>query len=154
MTRTLIVLRHAKSAWPDDVPDFDRPLAGRGRRDAPAAGEWLAEHTGRIGLVLCSPAKRARQTWKRVSAELPREPRVRYEPRIYDADVPTLLDVVREVPRAVRTVVLVGHNPGLSLLVERLTGATADLRTSSIAVIEAETDWSGAKLRTVETPRG
>lgn len=152
--RTLILLRHAKSAWPDGVPDFERPLAGRGRRDAPAAGRWLAEHAGAIGLVLCSPAKRARQTWKRASAELSSPPPVRYEPRLYDEGVRTLLDVVREVPEDVRTVLLVGHNPGLSLLLEQLTGATSALRTSSIAMIDARDDWAGATLRMLATPRG
>ena len=58
-----MLLRHAKSSWKDDLPDVERPLSPRGRRDAAVAGRWLAEHVGRPDLVLCSVAVRTRQTW-------------------------------------------------------------------------------------------
>ena len=66
--RQLVILRHAKSAWPDGIPDRQRPLAKRGRRDASATGLWLRDELGRLDAVLCSPAERARQTWARVAA--------------------------------------------------------------------------------------
>jgi len=150
MPDTLIVLRHAKSDWPDDVEDFERPLAGRGRRDAPAAGRWLAEHAGEIDLVVCSPAKRARQTWKRVAGELPSAPKARFEPRLYGEGVAALLDVLADLPEDAGTVLFVGHNPDLSELVERLSGTGCELRTSSIAVIDLGTKT----LRATATPRG
>ena len=67
-TRRLILLRHAKSDWPD-VPDRDRPLAKRGRRDAPKIGRWLREHGYLPDIVICSDARRTRQTWDRVARE-------------------------------------------------------------------------------------
>ncbi|MFK0293496.1 SixA phosphatase family protein [Streptomyces sp. NPDC090442] len=66
----LIVLRHAKSAWPEGVPDHERPLAGRGRRDAPAAGRWLWQQHCAPDVVLCSTSRRTRETWARVAGEL------------------------------------------------------------------------------------
>ena len=67
--RRLILLRHAKSDWPD-VPDQERPLAKRGRRDAPVVGRWLRGHGYLPDTVICSVARRTRQTWKLVAPEL------------------------------------------------------------------------------------
>ena len=83
--RRLVLLRHAKSAWPDGVPDSQRPLNGRGRRDARAAGQWLREHVDGLGAVVCSPAQRTRETWAIVSAELDGPPSVRLDDRVYGA---------------------------------------------------------------------
>ena len=69
-TRHLIVLRHAKSAWPQEVADQDRPLGPRGLRDAPAAGRWLREHGFTPDRIVCSPTRRTRQTWELVAHEL------------------------------------------------------------------------------------
>src|SRR5438067_13086796 len=98
--RTLVVFRHAKSAWPEDIPDAQRPLAERGRRDAPAAGRWLRKHVGQIDLVVCSPAVRARQTWELAVDKLKAEPppAVREDERVYAASAVTLLEVSRELP--------------------------------------------------------
>jgi phosphohistidine phosphatase len=70
MTRTLILLRHAKSAWPADTADAARPLAARGLRDAPAVGRWLQANAPEIDQVVCSPADRAAQTWDLAAVEL------------------------------------------------------------------------------------
>ncbi|MES5823889.1 histidine phosphatase family protein [Streptomyces sp. RG80] len=118
--RRLVVLRHAKSAWPEGVPDHRRPLAPRGRRDAPAAGRVLAEADFLPDLALCSTAVRARQTWDLASAQWGTPPPVRHDARLYGADVPELLEVVHEVPAEVETLLLVGHNPGLEELVLHL----------------------------------
>lgn len=118
--RRLVVLRHAKSAWPAGVADHERPLAPRGRRDAPAAGRALAEADCLPDLALCSTAVRARQTWELVSSQWGTPPGVRLDPRLYAADVPELLEAVHEVPAAVRTLLLIGHNPGLAELILEL----------------------------------
>ena len=110
--RRLVVLRHAKSAWPVGVPDHERPLAPRGHRDAPAAGRALAEADCLPDLAVCSTAVRARQTWELASAQWGTPPPVRHDGRVYAADVPELLDVVRETPGHVRTLLLVGPQPG------------------------------------------
>ena len=110
--RTLILLRHAKSDWSGMESDIRRPLADRGRRQAPKAGRWLAANVDRIDLAVVSPATRAQQTWELVSAELPAPPPTRIDERVYAASDRRLLAVVRDVMADINTVVLVGHNPG------------------------------------------
>jgi phosphohistidine phosphatase len=167
--RRLIVLRHAKSAWPDGVDDHRRPLAPRGLRDAPAAGRALAEADNLPDLALCSTAVRARQTWELASAQWGTPPPVRYDRRLYAAPVPALLEVVRETPPEVETLLLVGHNPGLEQLVVELAGDGLDdtldrvrvkFPTSALALLTWHgTGWpalaTGAALLTSFTvPRG
>jgi phosphohistidine phosphatase len=157
--RTLVILRHAKSAWPDGVADIDRPLGDRGLRDAPAAGRWLAEHAPDIDVVLCSPARRTRQTWGLVSAELGGSPSVDYDDRLYGASDEELIAVARELRGGASTVLVIGHNPGLEELVSLLTGSPHSLKTSAIAVLEGHGDWSDigpgwSRLAASATPRG
>ena len=139
--RTLILLRHAKSDWSGSEADIDRPLAERGRTQAPLAGRWLADHAGRIDLAVVSPAQRARATGALVSAQLAEAPRLRVDDRVYAASAERLLQVVREVPDDLRTVVLVGHNPGMEALASYLAGAEVIMRTSGIVELGAERPW-------------
>jgi phosphohistidine phosphatase len=154
---TLILLRHGKSDWSGGEPDHLRPLASRGRRQAPEAGRWLAEHVGPVELALVSPAERTRETWRLAAAELAVPPPVREDDRLYAAPAESLLGVVRELADRVSTVVLVGHNPGLEELVARLTGRWVPMPTSSLAVIDLASPWSAAgtveaRLRTHGRP--
>jgi phosphohistidine phosphatase len=112
-TRRLILLRHAKSAWPDDVPDHDRPLAPRGRRDAPAAGRWLRKSDNVPGRVLCSTARRARETWQLVEEKLDAHPQTVFEDRVYGASSASLLDLARQTPADTATLLMVGHDPAM-----------------------------------------
>jgi phosphohistidine phosphatase len=140
----LVLLRHAKSDWTHDLADVDRPLAKRGRRQAPEAGRWLAGHLARIDLAVVSPARRARSTWDLVTAELDAPPEVWVDDRVYAASDRALLTVVREIPDDRATAVLVGHNPGLEELLARLTGAWTPLPTSAIAVVALPGGWASA----------
>ena len=175
--RTLVLLRHAKSAWPD-VADHDRPLARRGIRAAPTMGRWLRE----VGLlptqVLCSTARRARETWQFAQAGLAATPPVTFDARIYEAAASGLLAVLREVPSATGTLLLIGHNPGiedLALLLATAPGAAAGpgpagaaagplermrskFPTAAIAVLEFHGTWprlapGQARLTAFVTPR-
>ena len=121
-TRRLILLRHAKSDWPD-VPDRDRPLAKRGRRDAPRIGRWLHEHGYQPDVVVVSAATRTRQTWDLVAPELGGLPAVHFEPRAYAASALTLLYLAQELPARYRTALLIAHNPGLSELAASLAAS-------------------------------
>lgn len=159
MTRTLILLRHAKSAWPAGTRDVIRPLAERGRRDAPAVGRWLRGQGNKINLVVCSPAVRAVQTWDLVAAQLADIPQVRHDERLYEASARDLLQVIQELPHKASTVVLVGHNPGLEDFLELLTGTVEVLKTSAIAIMVTSVPWSETDSRswiltTLATPRG
>ncbi|WP_432548035.1 SixA phosphatase family protein [Kineococcus sp. SYSU DK004] len=173
---TLVVLRHAKADTPPGLQDIARPLAERGRADAEAAGRWLAEHVGLPSLVVTSPARRTEETTARVLDAWDAEPPVVDEERLYEATLGDLLRVVRGLdadpgdgPAAAPgapgglsgpdgTVVLVGHNPGLSDLVEALTGEVLQLRTCGIAVLDVAGPWADAdttscSLRATATPR-
>ena len=144
MSRELIILRHAKSDWSGDEHDFDRPLAPRGRRQAPEAGQWLDARAGAIDLALVSPARRTRSTWELVAAELDSPPPIRYDDRLYAAECRGLLDVVHELSDDLVRVVLVGHNPGVEDLVHLLTGVGVEMKTSTLAVIRLTDSWSAA----------
>jgi phosphohistidine phosphatase len=158
-SRRLVIVRHAKSAWPDGVPDARRPLSARGRRDAPAVGRWLRERIGHVGAVVCSPAVRTRQTWELVAAMLGGAPVPVFDQRIYAATAEELLALVRELPDDAEPAILVGHNPGVADLVALLTGESPRMRTSAIAVLDLAGSWvdaipGGAALVAHATPRG
>ena len=152
-SRRLVLLRHAKSAWPD-VADSERPLSDRGRRDAPAMGRWLRDADYLPDVVLCSPARRTRETWDLVAGELGAEPTVSYEPRIYEATALSLLHLLREAGGKHRTVLLIGHNPGLVELAvgiaqmtdgpaaKPLERARAKFPTAAVAVLEFTGEWA------------
>ena len=150
--RKLVLFRHAKSDWPD-VADHDRPLAKRGRRDAPAVGRWLGASGYVPDAVVCSTAQRARETWELASAGLAavapgrsRVPVVRYEPRVYEATVLGLLMLVREFDAAWRTAVIVGHNPGMAELTAGLADPSSDppsaFPTAAVAVLAVPGAWA------------
>ncbi|WP_348788434.1 histidine phosphatase family protein [Leifsonia sp. NPDC080035] len=140
--RTLLLLRHAKSDWSGSLADLDRPLAERGRAQAPLAGRWLASRADSIDLAIVSPARRARETWELASAELPTVPPARLDDRVYAASTDQLLDVLGDVPDDVRTVVLVGHNPGMEQLASLLAGDAVVMRTAGIAEFGVTGGWS------------
>jgi phosphohistidine phosphatase len=142
--RTLILLRHAKSDWSGDAADIDRPLADRGRRQAPDAGRWLAANIGSISLAVVSPAVRATSTWKLVAAKLNVPPQTRIDDRLYAATCDELLTVVRDLPDDVETAILVGHNPGMEDLGSLLTGESTRMTTSALAVIAVSGTWPTA----------
>lgn len=160
MANTLILLRHSKSAWPQDgTPDFQRPLAGRGRRDAPAVGRWLRRHAPTIDLVLCSPATRARQTWDLAAAQLDAEPPIRYEAQLYGSSAEVFLLLTQQLPPEAATVALVAHNPSLEDFLHLLTGAVELFKTSAIALVTTPASWAQARpgswaLEALATPRG
>ena len=131
-SRELLLMRHAKSSWGADVPsDFERPLAGRGERDARRLGRWMLEAEVVPDHVVCSPARRVRETVERVLAELGREPgEVRWEERIYEGTPGDLLAAIGGSPASAERVLLIGHNPGLEILVSRLADSPPTLSDS------------------------
>lgn len=136
--RTLVLMRHAKSDWSGGETDLERPIAARGRRQAKEAGRWLDEHLADLDLVVTSPAKRARSTWKVAGGECRHRPIVETDERIYTLD---LLAVLRDIDDDISSTLLVGHNPGLDELVARLSGERVDMVTSSLAVLRFSGRW-------------
>ncbi|MGH3295923.1 MAG: SixA phosphatase family protein [Trebonia sp.] len=120
--RTLLLLRHAKSAWPD-VPDHERPLARRGQRDARIIGHWLRAVSYIPDQVACSTARRAAQTWRVAQPALGPAPPAVFDDRVYEADAVQLLEMIRRTPEPVRTLLVVGHDPALPGLALTLAAA-------------------------------
>jgi phosphohistidine phosphatase len=148
--RELLILRHAKSAWDTDAPgDFDRPLAKRGRKDAPRMGRWMRKHDLVPDYVVSSPALRARETTAALVDELEiAENAVHFDERVYLGSALTLLQVLADVPNRARSVLLVGHNPGLEELLDHLCEnelVTTDdgklLTTAGLARIGLSLGW-------------
>jgi phosphohistidine phosphatase len=166
--RRLLLLRHAKSAWPD-VLDHDRPLAPRGQRDAPIVGRWLRTHGFLPEQVLCSSARRTRETWQLVHEQLGVEPAVRFDDQVYGATPRALLDLVHQAGPAARTLLVVGHDPAVAELARALPAddaAEASLLvrmrekfpTAAVAVVEFTGTWERlepgtARLSHFVTPR-
>lgn len=151
--RHLVLLRHAKSAYPDEVADHDRPLAPRGIREAGLAGDWLRANLRAIDAVLCSTATRARQTLQRTGVDAP----ARYVERLYGASPGTMLDEINNVDDDVTTLLVVGHEPTMSAVAVGLAGAdgtdhaaiegiSAKFPTSGIAVLRLIGRWQDLEL--------
>lgn len=167
--RHVVLVRHAKAAWPHGVPDHERPLAGKGRRNAQATGEWFATEGPRPQLVLCSDATRARHTWEIIAASMRGDqPRVRVQPELYGADPRDLLDLLHSVSDGVSVVVVVGHQPTLGETALWLAGAGSDpgclhrirtkYPTNGVAVLRFRGRWEdldarGAVLESFAVPR-
>jgi phosphohistidine phosphatase len=149
MTRTLVIMRHAKAEQLVSGTDFERRLTARGTTDATAAGAWLAAEGLVPDLVICSPAARTRGTWHGVAigladAEVTASPVVRYEAALYEEGLASALALVRGSGPEAATVLVIGHNPTVSALSARLDDkATDGLRTAGIAVHEVTGDWAG-----------
>lgn len=117
----LILLRHAKSSWANpEIDDFDRPLNKRGKRASADIGKWLRTSGWAPDEIICSSARRTRETVERL--KLPGEPVLRDD--IYEAPTGALLAAVQEATGA--TVLLVGHNPGIGALAAYLAAERPD----------------------------
>lgn len=149
---TVVLLRHAKSDWPDGVPDESRPLSTRGERDARAVGQWLTRNLPDIDLALVSPAERAQRTWLLAAEALDPAPQRRTEPRLYYKGADGVAAAVAEVDA--ETLLVVGHNPSLEMVVERATGQQVTLRTATVAVLTVAERFTRAELVKLETIRG
>ncbi|MEV0227237.1 histidine phosphatase family protein [Streptomyces sp. NPDC050704] len=119
--RRIVLFRHAKADWPE-VPDHERPLAERGRKDAAVAGRKLADTGIPFDLALCSTAARTRETWKLAVQEFPHRPKTVYEERLYEASPGELIAVLNETPDDAQNALLIGHNPGVQGLADILAG--------------------------------
>ena len=137
----LIVMRHAKAGELPGGPDAERALRERGRQDATAAGRWLRERGFVPQAAICSSARRTRQTWQQVSAELGAEVPCSTEDALYQADVSGLLEIIGATPDELASLMYVGHNPAAAHLAAGLTGAEPDFPTAAIAVVGLPGPW-------------
>lgn len=143
--KTLTLLRHAKSGWDDPVQrDVDRPLNPKGRRAAATVGRHLRREGVAFDHVVASPALRVQQTLEEVAGGYGQPIVPVLDRRIYMASAATLIDIIRGLPDAAASALLVGHNPGLEDLVSLLTSERVAMPTSALAVIALTGPWSAA----------
>jgi len=144
--KTLYLLRHAKSSWDDlELEDFDRPLNDRGKKAAPLMGKVMRERKVEPDLILCSPSKRTKQTVKLVLDAAKIKTDVTYVDSIYESSTQNLLKVLGEQSKA-DSILMIGHNPGMSDLLRSLTGESQHFPTACLANIELDIDkWRAIK---------
>ena len=151
-TKQLFILRHAKSSWDDPgLNDHDRPLAPRGRRAVKVLHEYVRTHRIEPALVLCSTSRRTRETLEGVAPT----GRAVVEADLYTATAGGLLDRIRQLPEDTPSAMVIGHNPGMQMLVLRLAASSqgpldedCDLATvqrkfptGALATITFECEW-------------
>jgi phosphohistidine phosphatase len=145
--KTLYLMRHAKSSWSfDELTDQERPLNDRGRDDAPRIGQALAKRHITLDLLVSSPAVRALSTAVLVARELkyPHD-KIEVEPSIYQADLDTILAIIRELPDAAGSVLLTGHNPTFTDVVNYLSPSplSSELPTAAVMCLRFQVDhWA------------
>jgi phosphohistidine phosphatase len=152
MTKTLYLMRHAKSSWGDmTLGDFDRPLNERGQRDAPEMGRRLKKRDVKPEIILCSPARRTHQTVERLIRELGGTMKaVQFDDRIYEADPETLLELIRSLPDTCSSAMLIGHNPSMGWLVNHLSDVRIEkMPTCAVATLELPSpNWKNTGTET------
>ena len=145
MQRILTLVRHAKSSWNNaNLSDFERPLNSRGLKNAPEMGKRLVNARFKVDVIISSPAVRAITTAEFIASELGYNfQKIKREESVYDASLNTLLHLVSSLDDNVHRVMLVGHNPGFTMLCNYLSNAGIEnMPTCSIAQIRfTENSW-------------
>ncbi len=159
--KTLILMRHAKAGWAGPgMDDHDRALNKRGRSATPVMARWLEARGLRPGTVLCSPSRRTCETVELMRDAAPGLPEPELPAALYHAGPGSLLEHLRRLPMVCDSVLVIGHEPGLSTLLRMLGGRTAapecrraygNFPTAAIAVLEAGIgDWRDLGADTAE----
>ena len=153
--KTLYLMRHAKSSWSfDELRDNERPLNDRGREDAPRMGQALAKRDIHPDLLVSSPAVRAQTTAVLVARELDYDrEHIQIEPAIYQADLDTLLEVIRALPDEADSVLLTGHNPTISDVANYLLSSplSEEMPTAAVVCLQFNIDhWEDVKRANAE----
>ncbi len=149
MSRELLIMRHAESDW-GAVSDFQRTLTEQGAGDAARMGQWMRDQGLKPDYILASPAQRAKETVQAVCAELQINPeQIHWESQIYEASVSTLMMLLQKVPASASRILMVGHNPGLAVLIQALSGEVpAGFSPANLAWLAMDRfESGGAELR-------
>ncbi len=148
--KTLYLGRHAKSSWKNmELADIDRPLNKRGKRDAPFMGKLLADKGIKPDLIISSPAKRAVATAKVIASEInyPEE-EIIFDENIYEATGRGLLEIISGTEEKYNSIMLFGHNPGLTVLNNNLSDHFIDnIPTCGVVALEFKTSWNEIELK-------
>lgn len=148
--KTLYLGRHAKSSWKNmDLADIDRPLNKRGKRDAPFMGKLLADKGIKPDLIISSSAKRAAATAKVIASEInyPEE-EIIFDENIYEASGRGLLEIISGTDEEYNSIMLFGHNPGVTVLQNNLSEHFIDnIPTCGVVALEFKTSWNEIELK-------
>ena len=152
-TKTLLLLRHAKSSWQDEqLDDQERPLNNRGRKAAARIGRLLFDQAINVDLVLCSTSVRTRETADLVFAEFPKPPTISYRDDLYHASPDQIVKILAEAGKQSKSVMVIGHNPGFEEFLVQLTGEAIPFPTAALAVLELNIkDWKQCNNQTRAT---
>jgi phosphohistidine phosphatase len=142
--KTLYLARHAKSYWKDQsIPDFDRPLNSRGKRDAPFIGEVLKDKGVKPDLIICSPAKRTKKTAIEIAEKLRYpEKKILYDDELYEASSNILIRVIKKINEKYDSVMIFAHNPGLTMLNNHISNNYLEnIPTCGIVALQLDKKW-------------
>ena len=147
--KTLLIMRHGKSSWKDsDLPDKERPLKKRGRKDSTHMGELLDDKKFKPDMILCSTAVRASQTAEIVVDKLDFEGKIEYLDALYMAEPETIIKTLQSFPDVER-MMIIGHNPGLETLLQILTDKISSLPTAAVARVKLPINsWQDLDMKT------
>jgi len=143
--KTLYLARHAKSYWKDQsIPDFDRPLNNRGKRDAPFMGKVLNDKKIKPNLIISSPAKRTKKTAIEIAAKIGYpEKKILFNEDLYEASSNTIIKVLNKIDERYNSVMIFGHNPGLTVLNNQVSNNYIDnIPTCGIVALQLDKKWS------------
>jgi len=141
----MILMRHAKSSWEDDVADFDRPLNRRGLRDAPRIAAELSERGWCPDVVVHSAAMRTTQTWELMASHFPEVDQVVSSKSLYHGSPADIRTVAENLPTSCGTSLIIGHNPGWELAVHQLSSQNVRMTTANAALFENDAShWEAA----------
>jgi phosphohistidine phosphatase len=143
--KTLYLARHAKSYWKDQsIPDFDRPLNSRGKRDAPFMGEVLKDKKVKPDLIISSPAKRTKKTAIEIASKIGySEKKILYNEELYEASSNTIIKVLNKIDEKYNSVMIFAHNPGLTLLNNHISNNYIDnIPTCGIVALQLDKKWN------------
>ena len=143
--KTIYLVRHAKWYWGDQsTPDFDRPLNKRGKRDAPLMGDILNDKKIKPDLIISSPAKRAKKTAITIADKIsyPKK-KIVYKEELYEASINTIVKVLKKLDEKNNSVMIFGHNPGLTLFNNHISNRYIDnIPTCGVVTIETDKKWN------------
>ena len=143
--KTLYLARHAKSYWKDQsIPDFDRPLNSRGKRDAPFMGEVLKDKKVKADLIISSPAKRTKKTAIEIASKIGySEKKILYNEELYEASSNTIIKVLNKIDEKYNSVMIFAHNPGLTLLNNHISNNYIEnIPTCGIVALQLDKKWN------------
>jgi phosphohistidine phosphatase len=156
LMKTLILVRHAKSSWEDAaLPDKERPLNERGKRDAPDMGKRLAKRDVKPELILSSPARRAFATAKIIAKSLGYKLKnIVVDDRLYPGAADEILNSIHRLDKQLDRVMIVGHNPALADLAHRLSSEIDRMPTCAVAKFRFDVKaWSMVDTSSLATVR-